>query len=150
MEHQAGRIWMVSRFRRCLLVGPRLACLAKWPIARIIPSTAQPTNRLTDYPRQNPPPSNTMRSSVLRLTRQQFLTGSRRYASTSTSSSSNAAAKAKAGAAKAQEAATKYAGKAIKVLGKSGESFAKLAAKTGGRSGEVLKKIESALLPIPR
>ncbi|KAI5850953.1 putative mitochondrial F1F0-ATP synthase g subunit [Tricharina praecox] len=86
-----------------------------------------------------------MRSSVLRVTRQQLLTSFRRYASTSTSS--NAAAQAQAGAAKAQEAATKYAGKAMQVLGKSGESFAKLASKTGGRTGAVLKKIETAIPP---
>jgi len=86
-----------------------------------------------------------MRSSVLRATRQQSLAGFRRYASTSTSS--NAAAQAQAGAAKAQEAATKYAGKAMAVLGKSGDLFARLASKTGGRTGKMLKNLEAAIPP---
>jgi len=85
-----------------------------------------------------------MRSSVLRATRQQSLAGFRRYASTSTSS--NAATQAQAGAAKAQEAATKYAGKAMAVLGKSGDLFARLASKTGGRTGKMLKNLEGVLL----
>jgi len=88
-----------------------------------------------------------MRSSAFRLSRQQLLFGTRRYASTSANTTA-AAERASASAAKAKESAVAAAGKAMEFLGKSGESFAKLAAKTGGRTGKVLKQIEGAFVPI--
>ncbi|KAA8905336.1 mitochondrial ATP synthase g subunit-domain-containing protein [Sphaerosporella brunnea] len=77
-----------------------------------------------------------MRSSVLRVARQQLRgVPSRRYAST--------VAPQQQPAQKAKEAA----GKAVEILSKSGESFAKLAAKTGGRTGKLLKTVQSAIPP---
>ncbi|KAF8242139.1 hypothetical protein K440DRAFT_619185 [Wilcoxina mikolae CBS 423.85] len=87
-----------------------------------------------------------MRSSALRLSRQQLLFGARRYASTSANTTA-AAEKASASAAKAKESASAAAGKAMEILEKSGESFAKLVAKTGGRTGKVLKQVQAAIPP---
>jgi len=92
-----------------------------------------------------------MRASALRLTRQQLLFSSRRYASTSTNTAAkaanNASNTAATSAAKARDTATKAAGKAMEILGKSGETFANIAAKTGGRTGQALKAVQSAIPP---
>ncbi|TGZ82749.1 hypothetical protein EX30DRAFT_347138 [Ascodesmis nigricans] len=108
-----------------------------------------------------------MRPSVLRIAaRRPFHFSNRRLASSTAENAQNAAkeqaakaqqaakesavkaqAAAKEGAAKAQAAAAQFAGKAMAILGKSGESFAKLAAKSTGRTGQLLKSIERAIPP---
>ena len=102
---------------------------------------------LTSFPHRHPSsfintPS-AMRASALRLTRQQLLFSSRRYASTSTNTAAKAASNASNTAAtSARDTATKAAGKAMEILGKSGETFANIAAKTGGRTGQALKAVQ--------
>ncbi|CCX06517.1 putative mitochondrial F1F0-ATP synthase g subunit [Pyronema domesticum] len=78
-----------------------------------------------------------MRSSAIRVARQQMLFGARRNASTSSP----------VDAAKVKEQATAMAGKATKVAGEAAAKFANLAASTGGRTGAVLKKIQAAIPP---
>jgi hypothetical protein len=92
-----------------------------------------------------------MRSSAFRLYRQQLLSVPRRFASSTASSTAqsasnatnNAAATASANAAKAKEHAAQFAGKAAEALGKAGEKFVKVAAQTEGRTGQLLRTIES-------
>lgn len=96
-----------------------------------------------------------MRSSALRFAHQQLLLGSRRFASTNspagntaTNVAKDAAATASASAAKAKEQAVLFAGKAVEVLGKSGQSFAKVAARTGGRTGRILRTVECEFIRV--
>lgn len=91
--------------------------------------------------------------SALRIARQ---VAGRRHASTTSAAAQTAskaatetAGKAKDQAAQAAELATKaraqaanYASKGVQALSKAGDGFAKLAAKTGGRTGRLLKSVE--------
>lgn len=94
-----------------------------------------------------------MRSSAFRLYRQQLLSVPRRFASSTASSTAqsasnatnNAAATASANAAKAKEHAAQFAGKAAEALGKAGEKFVKVAAQTEGRTGQLLRTIETTI-----
>ncbi|KAI5781426.1 mitochondrial ATP synthase g subunit-domain-containing protein [Geopyxis carbonaria] len=88
-----------------------------------------------------------MRSSLLRLSRQQFSGTSRRYASSTSQATSQAQAQATAAASKAKETAAQASKKAMVFLGKSGETLTRLAATTGGRTGQLLKAVEAAVPP---